>query len=84
MQFRSSLAGGRGVRLVLACSAMRLAERVSELEWYHTLELEPGLVTKGVFDLRLHVSRYGLPERMDGMRVLEVGTFDGFWAFEIP
>ena len=26
---------------------------------------------------------YGLPERMDGMRALEVGTWDGFWAFEM-
>lgn len=36
-----------------------------------------------MFDLRPHVHRYGLPERMDGMRVLEVGTWDGFWAFEM-
>ena len=52
------------------------------MSWYHTLEL-PGLTTQGVFDLRGAVHRYGLPERMDGMRVLEVGTWDGFWAFEM-
>lgn len=62
---------------------MQLAQRISELDWYHTLELEPGLETPGVFDLRPYVHRYGLPERMDGMRALEVGTFDGFWAFEM-
>ena len=62
---------------------MQLAERMGELDWYHTLELEPGLVTPGIVDLRPHVQRYGLPERMDGMRALEVGTFDGFWAFEM-
>ncbi len=62
---------------------MQLAQRIGELDWYHTLELEPGLVTPGVFDLRPYVDRYGLPERMDGMRALEVGTFDGFWAFEM-
>ena len=62
---------------------MDVAERVKELGWYHTLELEPGVVTDGMFDLRPHVDRYGLPERLDGMRGLEVGTWDGFWAFEM-
>ena len=57
--------------------------RVRERSWYHTLELAPGLVTPGWFDLRPYVDRYGLPERMDGMRALEVGTWDGFWAFEM-
>ena len=52
-------------------------------DWYHTLELAPDLVTEGWFDLRPYVDRYGLPERMDGMRALEVGTWDGFWAFEM-
>jgi len=52
-------------------------------DWYHTLELAPDLVTQGMFDLRPYVQRYGLPERMDGMRVLDVGTWDGFWAFEM-
>src|SRR3954447_23360590 len=51
--------------------------------WYHALELAPGRVTEGLFDLRPYVGRYGLPERLDGMRALEVGTWDGFWAFEL-
>jgi tRNA (mo5U34)-methyltransferase len=63
-------------------STQTLSERVAALGWYHTLELAPGVLTPGMFDLRGHVHRYGLPERMDGMRVLDVGTWDGFWAFE--
>ena len=51
--------------------------------WYHTLELPDGTVTRGIFDLRPYVHHYGLPDRMDGMRALEVGTWDGFWAFEM-
>jgi SAM-dependent methyltransferase len=60
-----------------------LRDRVNQLGWYHTLELAPGVVTAGMFDLRPHVQRYGLPDRLDGMRVLDVGTWDGFWAFEM-
>jgi len=64
-------------------TAMSIAERAGQLSWYHTLELGPGCVTEGMFDLRPLVRRYGLPERMDGMRALDVGTWDGFWAFEM-
>lgn len=62
---------------------MQVADRARELTWYHSLELEPGYVTEGMFDLRPVVDRYGLPPRMDGMRALDVGTWDGFWAFEM-
>jgi tRNA (mo5U34)-methyltransferase len=53
-----------------------------ELRWYHTIEL-PGYTTPGWFDLRPYVDRYRLPERLDGLRALDVGTWDGFWAFEL-
>jgi tRNA (mo5U34)-methyltransferase len=62
---------------------VELAERVRAQDWYHTLELPERLETDGWFDLRPHVASYGLPERMDGMRALDVGTWDGFWAFEM-
>jgi tRNA (mo5U34)-methyltransferase len=63
--------------------SQQLLERAASTSWYHTLELAPGHVTKGIFDLRPVVDRYGLPERMDGLRALDVGTWDGFWAFEM-
>jgi tRNA (mo5U34)-methyltransferase len=62
---------------------MDLMDRVQDMSWYHTLELGDGRTTDGWFDLRPHVHRYGLPDRMDGMRALDVGTWDGFWAFEM-
>jgi len=60
-----------------------LLKRAGEIGWYHTLELAPGHVTPGMFDLRPLLDRYGLPERLDGKRCLDVGTWDGFWAFEM-
>jgi tRNA (mo5U34)-methyltransferase len=60
-----------------------LAHRVEEIGWYHTMELAPGVVTKGEFDLRPYVDLHGLPERMDGMRAIDVATYNGFWAFEM-
>jgi tRNA (mo5U34)-methyltransferase len=64
-----------------AVAAVR--ERLEEISWYHTQELAPGVVTQGMFDLRPYVGRYGLPADLSGKRVLDVGTFEGFWAFEL-
>jgi len=50
--------------------------------WYHTIELAPGLVTPGFIDLRDTAERV-LPDDLSGRRCLDVGTFDGFWAFEM-
>jgi tRNA (mo5U34)-methyltransferase len=51
--------------------------------WYHTIELGDGLVSKGFYDLRSVVNRYGIPESLRGLEVLEVATGDGFFAFEM-
>jgi tRNA (mo5U34)-methyltransferase len=61
----------------------RLRARLEEIGWYHTQELAPGLVTPGMFDLRPYIDRYGLPDDLSGKRCLDVGTFEGFWAFEL-
>ena len=63
--------------------ASQLAEEVERFLWYHTLELGDGVVTKGMFDHRPVVDRYLIPADLSGMRCLDVGTMDGFWAFEM-
>ena len=50
--------------------------------WYHTIEVAPGVVTRGQFDLRPVVDRIPWPD-VAGKRCLDVGTFDGFMAFEL-
>jgi tRNA (mo5U34)-methyltransferase len=61
-----------------------LSQRVAEVEeWYHTIELAPGVVTPGWFDLRSALDRIPFPSSLAGRRCLDVGTFDGFWAFEM-
>src|SRR3954452_19507637 len=68
---------------VAAPTDPELAQRVAAREWYHVLELGPGVVTPGWYDLREVVSRVPLPASLDGARCLDIGTFDGFWAFEM-
>lgn len=51
--------------------------------WYHTMDFGGGLVTSGVYDHRPNVHRYGIPESLAGKTCLDVGTADGFFAFEM-
>lgn len=50
--------------------------------WYHSIEVAPGVVTPGLFDLRPIVDRLPWPD-VHGKRCLDVGTGDGFFAFEL-
>ncbi len=52
-------------------------------QWYHTIELAPGVITPGWFDLRGLTTKLPLPASLEGKRCLDIGTFDGFWAFEM-
>src|SRR5213082_4089241 len=60
-----------------------LADRANELSWYHTIDLGDGVVTPGFFDTRATVPHVPLPASLAGMRCLDIGTWDGFWAFEM-
>jgi tRNA (mo5U34)-methyltransferase len=59
-----------------------IAELVAARKWYHTLELAPGVLTPGWFDTRAVAPKIPFPD-LPGKRCLDVGTFDGFWAFEM-
>jgi 2-polyprenyl-3-methyl-5-hydroxy-6-metoxy-1,4-benzoquinol methylase len=52
-------------------------------DWYHTVELGNGLCSTAPFDLRSTVDLHGFPESLEGKTALDVGTCDGFWAFEM-
>ena len=58
-------------------------EEALQREWYHTLELAPGVVTPGWFDTRGVLPQVPFPASLAGLRCLDVATFDGFWAFEM-
>lgn len=51
--------------------------------WYHTITFPDGEVTPGIYDHRELVQHYGFPDDLSGRRALDVGTADGFWAFEM-
>src|SRR5437588_5981940 len=78
-----SIAAGdaRGDRMNAVARSTR--EAVDEVVlWYHTIDLPGGVTTPGWFDLRPIVERMPWPD-VRGKRCLDVGTYDGFLAFEL-
>ncbi|MCG9895755.1 MAG: class I SAM-dependent methyltransferase [Fimbriimonadaceae bacterium] len=58
-----------------------VADQVASIPfWYHRIDLGSGITTPGWAPLSL--DSYRIPEDMTGMRVLDVGAWDGFWTFE--
>ncbi len=62
--------------------ARRTNETIGSVRWYHSIEIAPGVVTPGAFDLRPIMGRLPWPE-VRGRRCLDIGTYDGFFAFEL-
>jgi len=60
-----------------------LRAQVAALRWYHTIDLGNGLLTPGLYDTRRECNDVPLPQSLAGKRCLDVGTADGFWAFEM-
>ena len=52
-------------------------ERVAAHAWWHVIELAPGVVTPGSWDLRPTAAELPWPD-VAGKRCLDVGTMDGF------
>ncbi|WP_205698092.1 bifunctional 2-polyprenyl-6-hydroxyphenol methylase/3-demethylubiquinol 3-O-methyltransferase UbiG [Conexibacter sp. SYSU D00693] len=50
--------------------------------WYHTIDLPGGVTTPGAFDLRGLIDKFPWPD-VRGKRCLDVGTYDGFLAWEL-
>jgi tRNA (mo5U34)-methyltransferase len=51
--------------------------------WYHPIEVRPGIITPGANEARTVLEMLDLPADCRGMRALDLGTRDGFFAFEL-
>ena len=63
-------------------NGQELADKVTAIDWYHRIELPGGIVTPGVNNTPLALARLDLPPSFSGKSVLDVGAWDGFYAFE--
>ena len=73
---------GAGPQSPVPSPGTRPDPEVEAIGWYHTIDLGDGVVTPGFYDHRPILHHYALPERLDGLRVLDIAAFDGFWSYE--
>jgi tRNA (mo5U34)-methyltransferase len=63
--------------------SQRAREAIARQEkWHHRIEVAPGVWTPGLQDTQTVLTQIDMPERLDGMRVLDIGARDGFFTFE--
>jgi tRNA (mo5U34)-methyltransferase len=65
-----------------AVTDVSVQQRLDELGWYHTVDVVDGATTKGWFDLRHALPTIPFPD-VRGKRCLDIGTWDGFYAYEL-
>lgn len=60
----------------------KLRAEVEGQEWFHSIDLGHGIVTKGQDESPRKLGWIRMPERLDGKTVLDIGAWDGFFSFE--
>lgn len=63
-------------------NADTIRQEMQQYSWYHTVELDQGIVTPGQYDHRTLLHHYGIPDDLSKKTVLDVGPAQGFFAFE--
>lgn len=60
----------------------KLASEIAKISWFHTFNFGNGIVTSGYDNSYKRIRTLHLPEDLSGMTVLDIGSWDGFFAFE--
>lgn len=59
-----------------------LNEEVKKIKWWHTIDLGNGVVTAGLDNSPKKLKTLMMPDNLEGMSVLDIGAWDGFFSFE--
>jgi tRNA (mo5U34)-methyltransferase len=65
-----------------AVRSQQLRADVAGLSWFHQIDLGDGIVTPGIDPTPFKLSKIHLPDRLDGMSVIDIGAWDGAFSFE--
>jgi len=60
----------------------RARQLIGSREWYHTIEVAPGVFTPGRYSPSALLDTMGFPKDFTGKTVLDIGAYDGFFSFE--
>ena len=63
-----------------------ILNKINEVSWHHSFELLPGLLTPGTCHVNaknIFDSRYEIPQSLSGLKILDIGAWDGPYSFEL-
>lgn len=63
-------------------TADEIQNRISRINWFHTIDLGRGVVTPGDDDSPRKLNRLKIPNDLSGKTFLDIGAWDGFFSFE--
>lgn len=63
-------------------TANEIQDRISRINWFHTIDLGHGVVTPGDDDSPNKLKRLQIPTDLSGKTFLDIGAWDGFFSFE--
>lgn len=66
----------------VALSDAALREQMARVNWFHAIELRPGVMTPASDPTGERVDLLHIPQDLSGKSVLDVGAWDGFFSFE--
>ena len=59
-----------------------IIREVEKIDWFHTIDLGNGIITPGVDNTPGKLKKLKMPENLEGMTVLDIGAWNGFYSFE--
>jgi tRNA (mo5U34)-methyltransferase len=59
-----------------------LREQLTKIVWFHQIDLGSGIITPGQDNSAGKLPRLKIPENLNGMSVLDIGAWNGFFSFE--
>jgi hypothetical protein len=91
LTYRAALAAGieepgRDSGIIKSAIDQKLLDEIHSVKWWHRIELapgfySPGMVKHGEDGSNYEETRFGIPADLTGKSVLDIGGWDGYFAF---
>lgn len=66
----------------MAAPTAALMDEINRINWWHKIDLGNGITTPGRDDTLTKLGQVQLPKDLQGLSVLDIGAWDGFFSFE--
>ncbi len=57
-------------------------DEINQINWWHKIDLGNGMTTPGRDDTPTKLAQVNLPKNLEGLSVLDIGAWDGFFSYE--